>query len=1315
MRAGFATPVTARQAETAVARWLRRTPAPMGTPVGSAVLSSTVLADETGTAHGHLVRLRGGGFVVTSADDRMPPVIAFSGHAEAVQDEHHPLWDILKQDMAQRQAAAQVRPPARHSATLAADSHESAAADWAALLDEGVPRETQGVASISDVRVAPLVQSKWGQKTAGGINTYNRSTPVNYPCGCVATVGAQLMRYHGWPESSVPQTTFSCKVDGTATSLTLFGGPYAWQAMPFVPDSLTPTAQRDAISTLTRDVGVAVHMRYAPSVSDTHTPLLAAAFTNTFGYASACVISDYESGVDGHLPNAVLANLDAGFPVGLSIKGSSGGHAVVGDGYGFSGGLLYVHLNMGWSGNDDVWYNLPVFDTTYYSFSILRSIVYNVFPEWPGAEIISGRATDASGAPLPGIDVVPSRIGGGVLLAPTITDANGIYSLAVPSPVGGAGDTWRIVAYDGGMTLTQTVAVAASVSTHYTYNETAGTYSDPPGDGTVGNRWGVDFLFSAYPTITTGSLPAATIGVAYSATLSAAGGVPPYRWEISQGVLPPGISLDGGGTLSGTPTATGSYPVEFRVLNHNNDLHTTATLTLVVNGTDAWTYDPAAGTLSHSSTPWVLDVSANGFELNVLNVRVRATVACRLPLGDPVSGGYFIVAIQGRPGNPFLDSGGVFYGGEANAPGYHITAVTFPDTLTSIGLGAFAHCTRWTGMLNLPPYVREIGNYAFMYCSGLTGDLVLPETLVTLKGGSFSGCRFSCKTVTIPSSLTTLEGNTFSWAALTGPVFVPDSITTYGIAPINGANLREISVPSSGVSFSINAFSSYAALTHVTFRGGYPHSVASPVFGRSTNAVAYIYYAYLSSWQPRVSGDLLAGTAVWQGQPIRIIDMPTTMSEVTFDPQGGTAPTPAATTHVTNGMPYGPLPSTTYAGHAFAGWWTAPSGGVRVTASALVTATADHTLFAHWVADGWAYDPDAGTISHGTVPWVLAADAAGTDLTVTGVFSQPTAPARLPLEDPVEDGYRIAAIGELAFALNAAATGDLVIPDTVSTIGEGAFYGCRGFNGSLTLPDSITAIARKAFFDCSGFVGPLILPRPIRELSDGVFAGCSGFTGHLAVPAGVTNIDHEAFVNCNGLTSLHIPASVEQIRQLAFYVCDNLREVIYACDYNALIVPYYFNLDTVTSYVYAANSPSWAPFVDDGPITSGHASWNGRPIRVLETCDAATAGTPAPVPYAWLLAFNGLVSQGDFEAAAGGDADGDGMKTWAEYVAGSDPTNAASVFLTTIDAQRNIHWSPDLGDRLYTVEGKASLTEPEWRTPDAACRFFRVRVELPKP
>jgi len=656
----------------------------------------------------------------------------------------------------------------------------------------------------------------------------------------------------------------------------------------------------------------------------------------------------------------------------------------------------------------------------------------------------------------------------------------------------------------------------------------------------------------------------------------------------------------------------------------------------------------------------------------------------------------------------------VFYGGKADASGYYITAVTFPETMTSIGLGAFAYCTQWTGVLNLPPHVREIGKYAFMGCSGLTGELVLPDTLVTLNGGSFSGCDFSGKTVIIPSSLTTLEGNTFKWPSLTGPVFVPDSITTYGIAPINGTNLREISVPSSGVAFSVNAFDCYAALVNVTFRGGYPKSVVAPLFGESANAVAYIYYAYLSSWQPHVSGDLLAGTAVWQGRPIRVIDMPTSALEVTFDPQGGTVPTPATAAHVTNGLPYGTLPSTTLMGHAFDGWWTAPSGGSRVTASTLVTASADHTLYAHWVAEAWAYDPDAGTLSHGTVPWVLTGNAVGTNLTVTGVFSQPPTSVRIPLEDPVADGYRIAEIGELAFALNTVATGNLVIPETVSVIGEGAFYGCRGFSGTLTLPDSITNIAWKAFFDCSGFVGQLKLPGRIREIRDGVFAGCSGFTGHLAVPDDVTNIEHEAFASCDGLTSLYIPASVVQIQELAFYACEHLRSVIYACDHSAFITPYYFNLDSVTSYVFAANAASWAPFVDDGPIESGHASWNGRPIRVLESCDVSTSDTPTPVPYAWLLTFKGLVANGDFEAAAGSDPDGDGMNTWAEYVAGSDPTNAASVFRASIDAERNIHWSPDLSDRLYAVEGKASLTDSEWRTPDAGCRFFRVRVELPK-
>ncbi|WP_447410838.1 putative Ig domain-containing protein, partial [Clostridium perfringens] len=61
----------------------------------------------------------------------------------------------------------------------------------------------------------------------------------------------------------------------------------------------------------------------------------------------------------------------------------------------------------------------------------------------------------------------------------------------------------------------------------------------------------------AAPTIaiTPASLPAANVGTAYAQTVSATGGTPGYRFAVSAGALPAGITLAANGTLSGTPTA----------------------------------------------------------------------------------------------------------------------------------------------------------------------------------------------------------------------------------------------------------------------------------------------------------------------------------------------------------------------------------------------------------------------------------------------------------------------------------------------------------------------------------------------------------------------------------------------------------------------------------------------------------------------------------------------------------------------------------------------------------------------------------------
>ena len=54
-----------------------------------------------------------------------------------------------------------------------------------------------------------------------------------------------------------------------------------------------------------------------------------------------------------------------------------------------------------------------------------------------------------------------------------------------------------------------------------------------------------------------------TVGLAYSQDLPAAGGSGTYSWEISDGDLPPGLTLNGG-IISGTPTESGNYTFTVR-------------------------------------------------------------------------------------------------------------------------------------------------------------------------------------------------------------------------------------------------------------------------------------------------------------------------------------------------------------------------------------------------------------------------------------------------------------------------------------------------------------------------------------------------------------------------------------------------------------------------------------------------------------------------------------------------------------------------------------------------------------------------------
>ncbi|MGD0020645.1 MAG: putative Ig domain-containing protein, partial [Candidatus Limnocylindrales bacterium] len=58
-------------------------------------------------------------------------------------------------------------------------------------------------------------------------------------------------------------------------------------------------------------------------------------------------------------------------------------------------------------------------------------------------------------------------------------------------------------------------------------------------------------------TVTASSLPAGQVPYSYVASLSATNGAPPYTWTLAAGSLPPGLTINSAGLISGTPTLAG--------------------------------------------------------------------------------------------------------------------------------------------------------------------------------------------------------------------------------------------------------------------------------------------------------------------------------------------------------------------------------------------------------------------------------------------------------------------------------------------------------------------------------------------------------------------------------------------------------------------------------------------------------------------------------------------------------------------------------------------------------------------------------------
>ncbi len=126
-------------------------------------------------------------------------------------------------------------------------------------------------------------------------------------------------------------------------------------------------------------------------------------------------------------------------------------------------------------------------------------------------------------------------------------------------------------------------------------------------------------------TLTTTSLPDATVNTAYSATLTAAGGVLPYTFSLANGTsLPAGLALSSGGAISGTPTKAGSTTFSVDVTDSSTPapLIQTGNLSITVNASTA----PSCGNMSTgngaSLNGYVPFPSSNAWNTNIASAPV---------------------------------------------------------------------------------------------------------------------------------------------------------------------------------------------------------------------------------------------------------------------------------------------------------------------------------------------------------------------------------------------------------------------------------------------------------------------------------------------------------------------------------------------------------------------------------------------------------------------------------------------------------------------------------------------------------------------
>ena len=135
-----------------------------------------------------------------------------------------------------------------------------------------------------------------------------------------------------------------------------------------------------------------------------------------------------------------------------------------------------------------------------------------------------------------------------------------------------------------------------------------------------------------------------------------------------------------------------------------------------------------------------------------------------------------------------------------------LTSIAIPDSVTSIGDGAFDNTAYYNDENNRENGVLYIGKYLIDAKTTISGNHEIREGTLIIADGAFSDCS-SLTSITIPDGVTSIGWGAFRDCSSLTSIVIPDGVTSIGSQAFMGcSSLTSIAIPDSVTSIGDSAF-----------------------------------------------------------------------------------------------------------------------------------------------------------------------------------------------------------------------------------------------------------------------------------------------------------------------------------------------------------------------------------------------------------------------------------------------------------------------------------------------------------------------------